>query len=575
MTRALFTVLLSASGLAAPAIYPLKDVRPGQQGYGLSVFQGTTPERFGISVIGVVRQFLPKQDLILIRMKHPVTDEAGIIAGMSGSPIYIDDRVVGAVAYGFPFTKGPIAGVTPIEAMLEELQRPLRGPERTPMAMLRSHWFDRLPWPTQPAAPSVGAVRVSLPLSAAGFPETVVGDMERLFAPWNVQPMQGGGTGDALGGPTRFEPGAAIGVQLARGDISLVGTGTVTYVDGKHVLAFGHPFFGAGETYMPIVAANIHMVVPSVQRSFKLSSPLRELGTLVQDRQSTIVGETDRRIPMLPIRLEINSPSDTPRVFQAEIVRHRTLTPMLASLVALSGVRQACSDVADVLVSIRGRLQLRGHDALTLETRAFSRAGVNAGMVASSRPLEALSLLLNNRFEPAVVERVDLEVSADYRSDFAEIEEIRLPSDDVEPGTRMTLEVVVRSYGGGRETVRVPFDIPIALAGKTIKVVAATGATMEPDRAPPENLEDLLGWLKQDYPDDAIVVALHTGEEGVTLRGSVLPELPTSVIDVLKPGASSRRGLSQRASARVLVPHKGMVFGRAEVDIRVRKESRE
>lgn len=586
--RAAAALLLAAASLwaaaalaapPAPPTFPLKDVRPGQKGYGLSVFRGTAPERFEVEVIGVVRHFLPKQDLILIRMRHPVIDQAGIIGGMSGSPVYLDDRVAGAVAYGFPFTKEPIAGVTPIENMLDEMRRPVRGPERTPLAGggpaarvpggWRPQWLERLP---VPRAPSAGLQRVAVPLSAGGFPESVVGEMETIFAPWRLQPLMGGGAGDAAAGPARFEPGGALGVQIVRGDMSLVGTGTVTYVDGDRVVAFGHPLFGAGEIYAPVVSAEIHLVVPNLMRSFKLSSPLRDLGTLVQDRQAAIVGVQGRRAETIPVRLEVSAAPDKPRVFQMEILRHRILAPVLASLVALAGVRQAASDVADVVVTVRGRLRVRGHGELALESRAFSRSGIDAGVVVGSRPVAALATLLANPFEPAAIERLDLEVSAEYRSDFAEIEEVRLPAEEVDPGARVEVEVVLRPYAGGREVLRVPVTVPARMAGQTLKIVAASGGSVEPERAPPESLKDLIAWLARDYPDDAIVVSAYTAGEGLALRGAVIPDLPPSVLDVLRPAVSSRRGVTKRPAIHVVVPQRRVAFGKAEIDLKVRKE---
>ena len=373
----------------------------------------------------------------------------------------------------------------------------------------------------------------------------------------------GGGAGDATGGPTRFEPGAPIGVVLARGDVSMVGTGTVTHVEGDAVAGFGHPFFGAGELYVPIASAEIHMVIPSVFRSFKLSSPLGALGTLVQDRQAAIVGVTGRRAEMMPVRLEVKSGSEPPAVFEAEIVRHHLLTPMLASIVALSGVRQAAGDMADVLVTVRGTLAVRGHGPLVLETRSFSRSGIAAGDIASARPIAAISALLGNPFEPARIVRLDLEVSADFRSDFGQIEEVRLPADEVDAGTRVPARVVVRTYGGATETVTIPFDVPRAAIGDTLKVVVASGGLVEPDRAPPESFADLLAYLAKAFPNDALVLSVYRPDEGVTLRGAVIPDLPGSALDVLRPGASSRRGRPYKSAARIVVPYRRMVFGKA------------
>ncbi|HET6148375.1 MAG TPA: SpoIVB peptidase S55 domain-containing protein, partial [Polyangia bacterium] len=378
------------------AILPLADVRPGMVGQALTVFSGTKPEPFKIKVVAIMRNFLPKQDVILIRAEDPRVEFSGIVAGMSGSPVYVDGKLMGAIAYAWSFAKEPLGGVTPIETMLGERSRPRRVKEEilarspddlTPTASSSSSSSSSAAdAPTErrafasadaPSAlarglglPSLlpsGAgnearlIRASVPLSVAGFTPRTFAELEQELRPTGLVPLQAGGgrkRGPAAAG--HVEPGSAIGVELVRGDMSTVATGTVTYVDGASVLAFGHPMFGIGEVYLPMVDAEIHAFLPSFSQSFKMSSPLQEVGTLVQDRPSCIIGDLDARSTMMPVEVRVGGPGADPRVVRAEVARNRRLTPMLASMVVGNAIADAEPDVTDMVVTVTSKMNVKG-----------------------------------------------------------------------------------------------------------------------------------------------------------------------------------------------------------------------
>ncbi len=439
---------------------PLSAVKPGMVGEALTVFQGSKPEPFKVRVVSVLRNFLPKQDVILIRAEDPRVEHSGIVAGMSGSPVYIDGKLVGAVAYAWSFAKEPLGGVTPIETMLAERARPRRSGKEVlaegwpapniapagkggrfvdsggdiPHASLspRSAASDGpaalarglgLP----PTAPTMATgeprlLRASVPLSVSGFTARTVAELSESFAPTGLVPLQAGG-GRKPGPPAagHVAPGSAIGVELVRGDMSTVATGTVTYVDGRSVLAFGHPLFGIGEVYLPMVDAQIHAFMPSLAQSFKMSSPLNEVGTLVQDRQSCIIGDLDARSTMLPIDVRVSGPGVEPRRFHAEVARNRRLTPMLTSLVVSNAIADAEPDVTDMVVTVTSKVGVKGYTPLELRDQIFSPEGVSGRALSMSRGLRAMGELLFNPFEPVVLDRIDVDVRVEYRRDVAEI----------------------------------------------------------------------------------------------------------------------------------------------------------
>ncbi len=562
-------LLLGARASAAPpaSVGPtisLEEVKPGMTGYGLTVFEGEKPDRFAVRVVAILRNFLPKEDIILIRSDDPRLLHSGIAQGMSGSPIYLDGRLAGALAYGWGFAKDPIAGVTPIAAMTRELDRGLRAEQPRERAA------------APPATGADGLHPVAVPLQVAGLTADAVADLAGALAPYHLVPQQAGGTRaprHGKGAHATFEPGGAIAVELIRGDISAVATGTVTAVAGDRVLAFGHPMFNAGEVAFPIATATIHTFMASVSTSFKLSSPLVEAGALLQDRQSGIIGDTSRRVPMIPMNVTVRTAGGKPaeQRFAVEIARHRFLTPMLASSVVGSAASAAASDVADATVEVKTRIAVHGEKPLELVDHLFAPDGVQGRTLGASSGLRAVNEILFNPFAPATIDRIDVEVDVAYRVDLAEIVEAALSAETVDPGARAALRVTLRPYGKPEETVVVPIDVPAALAGQTVKLTVQAGGQVKPDAAPPESLRDVLDNLGRVYSARSLVVSIETGDEGVTLHGRLVPELPGSVLDSLRPSTEVRRADSLRRVLREVVPVSFITVGKQELTLRVRE----
>lgn len=572
-------------------------------GQALTVFQGRKPEPFKVRVVSVLRNFLPKLDVILVRAEDPRLQQSGIAAGMSGSPVYVDGKLIGAVAYGWNFAKEPLAGVTPIESMLAERHRPQRNPglERADAGdglhaltlalggQLGQDGQEATGAAQRPAtgtlAAAVGGVPVAppsdgvasqlrpvaIPLAVAGFDDRTVAEMDRALRPLGLVPVRAGGGGGRRdhAGPGLVEPGSAIGVELVRGDMSVVGTGTVTYVDKDTVVAFGHPMLGTGELYLPLVDAEIHAILPSLAQSIKLSSPVAEIGGLVQDRKACIVGDLSARVTMVPVTIRVKAPNAAPRVFHAEIARHRRLTPALVALVANSAVADAEPDPVDMTVDITSRVKLRDRPALALRDQFFSPDGVTASLLASLRGVRAVGELLANPFQPIVLEQIDLDIDLAFRRDLVEIVGTTLRDGRVRAGQPATLDVTLRPYDGPEytETLRVP--IPAGVAGQSLKLDVTSGAFTRPDVAPPETLSGYLDALTKYYPSSAIVVSLQTLEDGVATRGRLLPDLPSAALDTLRGSGRTRRLDTYRVSDRTVFPTKRIVTGKQELTVAV------
>jgi hypothetical protein len=564
----------------------------GQKGYGLTVFQGTTPERFEFEVLGIVKNFLPKEHIILVKSDDPKLAVTGFAAGMSGSPLFIDGKIACAFSFGFRFNKVAIGGCTPLEYMLEDAHRPLRGKETTALAS-QEEWnrFEpikkflspvlatqrhesfllRPPLPTVPpsAARESDLVRATVPLSISGLGPSAFEQARQIFAPLGIEPMQaGGGSGDPGRGPDKFELGGPIGVQLISGDVSAVGTGTVSYIDGSKVLGFGHWMFMFGETYMPVVAAEIHTIIPSATQAFKLSSPLRVLGSLVQDRQSSITADTTKLAETVPVDIFVSNGTES-KVFHSDVVRNRFLLPPMVGVTVSSAAQTLTPDVADVVVAIDSKIHVRGHEPLAFSDYLFSPEGATANVISSARALRVLVPLLFNPFEPVTIDRIEVRMRIAYKNDYNEIKAVRIPHIQLPFGKKTYVDVVLKSYAGGEYVERIPLTIPERLAGSLVKLEITPGDATKIDAAPPESLSDVMASLRKTYPSTVLVATVYTPDEGVTLGGKVIANLPDSAIDTVRPAASTRRGEAYKSMARTVVPMQRVISGKQELIVKV------
>ena len=574
-------------------IMPVSKIRPGMTGYGLTVFSGFKIERFSVKVIAVAKNFLPKQDIILMKIDHPRLRKTGVVGGMSGSPIFLDGKLVGALAYGWRFAKEPITGVTPIENMLAMLsrksRRPVGNPARKTVSAVDEHrgrrpvdrltleslsrrdrwWRPSLRSRHRPRS-STMLTPVSVPLNVAGFSSDTVRAMRDLLGDYGMEPVQGGGTGK-IEGPTRFTAGGALGLRLVAGDMSMAGTGTVTWVKGNNVLAFGHSAFNAGEISVPVVSARINHTLASVARSFKLSSPARVLGALVQDRQPAIHADTSRRVSMVPLTLTMRARGFN-RTFRAQLAKHRLLTGQLSSMVVASALKEAMADVDQATFRVRTRISAKGLPQLKIDEQRYSPAGVRQAAVFFSRGLAAVRQLLNNPFRPVELERIDVELDVDYNTHAVVVAGLQVSALSVDPGSRINLNVTFRPYGGAEFSKTYPLEIPPGLAGSVVRVEVAGGLSARPTLARPRNLRQYARNLRTLYPGRSVVVTLYTPSQGIKLSGRVISDLPESVIDSLNTGAKVRSERAFKAYNRRVVGTNRVVAGKKSIRIRVNSE---
>jgi len=582
----------------------VSEIRPGMKGYGLSVFRGDTPERFGVEVVDVLHQFRPDQDLIVVRTHHPILEQAISVAGMSGSPVYLDDRLIGAYAYGWSFGKEPIIGVTPIANMLAELKRPLdpqiwraigtepfdlksvRGsrPVKTTLSprTLRTR-ASQLADLTAPHVDPPELTRWGQPLPAAtplqvsGLAPGSTELLARAFGSYGLFPVQAGAAGTAPKAskpPTSFVDGGSIGVQLVRGDISVMGVGTVTHVVGRRLVAFGHPMLNAGQIALATCTARVVHVLSSVMRSFKLAEAGSPLGVLIQDRQAAIVIDQDLQADMLPVHLRVHGLAESVRSeWNLELANNRLLTSGLLLTAIGNALEASASDRTDSVLTVKSRVSFAGRPDERTEDVMFTALGPADGQALGRLHLFGmLGAAFGNPFEDVRVTGIDVDLHVRFERDLLSVVDAQLPSDVVDPGATVQLAVTLRHYDQAEHVQLVPIRIPASAAGEALELAIEPGDEVVLDRPKPASLDDLLQAQRSSYPGTSLVVSTKLPSQGLKLRGKLVNALPGSALDMLQSTNETDRPVLFSSYERKEVPLGHAVIGSARLKINVRAE---
>jgi len=574
--------VLAAAGGPAPELFALDEVRPGMRGEWRTVVAGTEVVSFPLEVIGLAPNFVgPQRTVILCRALDPANVESGPVGGMSGSPVYLDGRLVGAYAYGFTWPKNQaIIGVTPIADMLEVLEFADTEPGLARAA--GAGWqgaglaagageASGVPAETglAQAEPEMGVV----PLLAGGFSARTLAAFGADWAEFGVLP-QAAPTGGVEGpGADHLVPGGAIAGVLMAGDFSFAGTGTVTWREGDRVLGFGHPFFGFGPAAIPLAAAEILTVVQSVPRSFKLSNHGPIVGTITQDRLSAIGGRIGPIPEMTALRVRVTPVAGPERTFHAQVFQHPRLTPLLVAMGIFEALESTQETVERVTVQVDGRAHLRGHGEI-----AFRQAGTGArGVAGIAREWqERLRALLENPFGEVQVDAVELEVTVRPGWKATTLRAVQVANTRVRAGEDLQVEVTL-----GRERAEplrwqlrlaVPADVR---AGETLTLVLADGETaaalVEGAEAPALSVADLVARWRAARAPDRLYALLLRPAAGVQAEGVTLPDLPPSVRATLLASQtrSVRREVSERVLAESALELEGPFEGRYRLELTV------
>ena len=589
------------------------DVKIGMKGYGLTVFKGTEPEKFDIEVVGILSHFRPNQDLILIKTPHERLNIAHTVAGMSGSPIFVDGKMIGAYAYGWSFGSEPLAGVTPIKNMLQDLAAPVPPELLKPIPFPPSHGPVKvagkpkakrasLDGPGNGWTGDIGAYdltqhsqqiggRVASSLSApagsglskastmvtlSGLGDRAVKAASDLLSPLGFETTQGGGAGNGVdpNAPTMYKDGGAIAVQLMRGDISAQGMGTVTRVEGDKLVAFGHPMMHGGISALPTAIGTVHWILASQQRSFKMGEAVRPLGTLVNDRQASIVIDTKVDAPVFPVEVTVEGVKSAPKSkWSMEVAHDRFLAPSFVGVAMGNAVEGTLSERRDATWKAVTKITIKGYGAIEVEDFGVAIGGTpNADDFVRSRAARAVGMVLNNPWEWAQIERVDLKVSFTFTRDVLSIRGAHALEDTVDAGGKVRIAVRFTQFNGPDETRTVEVPIPKELAGREVDVFLLPGWMDGPELPAPENLAGLVSNLPRlSFAPDTLVAAFRVPEQGLSAGGNVITRLPPSMLDTLRTVGDSDSPEALPGMSRHVFPIGHFIDGRDHVHVKVRE----
>ena len=574
--------VLVAAPLAQVATLSLEDVRPGMVGVGRTVFVGTKLEDFKVEILGVMRNVLaPKRNLILARLEGGPLAKTGVIAGMSGSPVYIDGKLVGAVSYSLgQFSTEPIAGITPIAEMIDatmmgaatRVSRPVAmSMQPTPRELMEIWSRDLGRVRTFVDEPShalllsgvaadlgrMGAMLrpIAVPMIASGFDAAVLDPISPAFAAAGFVPMstaQSPGASASVPDPRPLQPGDAVGVALLTGDFELGATGTVTHVDGDRVYAFGHPLYNLGPTQFPMTRATVQVVLPSLMASSKLASFGEIVGTVQQDRATAIAGRLGPAPSLIPVTVTLNSDRGPSRTFNFGVVRDFTFTPLLTYLSVANVLTSYERGVGPASFAIRGSASIRSEGELSFED-IFSGdqpAGGTAAYVAG--PLTAL---MKNSDENVQVERITLTIDASEQQKSARIERVWLDTTRPRSGQNAVVNVAMRSTRGQEIVRQVPIQIPANLTGPLQLTVADASRTTADDRrdsrgADLQRVSHLMRTFNRARRNNRLYVRLTSNDSGAIVNGEPMAGLPPSVLAVMEADRNSGTVGSLRSMTR-------------------------
>ena len=575
--------LLMAAPSAQTATISIDDVRPGMVAVGRTVFEGDRIEEFKVHILGVLRNVVgPRRNLVLARLEGGPLAHTGVIAGMSGSPVYLDGRLLGAVSYAIgQFSKEPIAGITPIDEMLDATNLAASVPGARPVAMtwpissqdLIAIWARDLgrtrPFADDASQTSLfGAVDAALttriatllrpiavPLVSAGFDSDVLAPITPALTDRGFIPMSSATAQPSNGGSVRpkpLRPGDAVGVSLLSGDFMLGATGTVTHVDGNRVYAFGHPLYNLGPTQFPMTRADVQVVLPSLLASSKLASLGEVIGIVQQDRATAIAGRLGPGPALIPMSITLNSDRSPRRTFAFQAVKDHTFTPLLTYLAVANVLTSYERAAGPSSFTVRGSATIREHGDISFEDifTGDQPAGGAAAYVAGP-----LTFLLKNASEQVEVEKVTLTIDATEHSRTARIERVWLDTERPRAGRDVMVKVLLRTSKGEEMVKSVPISIPANATGSLQLLVAdASRLAMEDRRetraGEAQRVSQLIRTFNRARRSNRLYVRLSAPDQGAIVNGETLTSLPPSVLAVLEADRNSGTYSPLRSATR-------------------------
>ncbi len=551
VVRCFFVLLLICLPLFAadsPNILPLEQVQPGMRGVALTVFEGVKPEAMDVEVLGTLRNVNgPKGSIILVRLGGKKAEYNGVVAGMSGSPVYIDGKLVGAIAFRIgQFSKEPIAGVTPIQEMLEinefdttpvaESQNPTGAPLGRQTSQTAS------PAAEEPLAAYANLLQpIETPLVFSGFTADAISRFAPQFAAAGMAPVVGAGSVDPeRKQPEPLEPGSAISAVFVRGDMNIAATCTVTYMDPRRLLACGHPLLQFGMVDIPMTKAEVLATLPSTYNAFKIVNATEPVGAFVQDRHTGILGRLNQQPRMIPVSLRIHGGTG-PKQFHYEVLNNSRLTPLAIMVTVFSALQGVNESGQDVTYRMAGSINVGGYPQVRLQNMfAPGDAGLPTSVMLALNLGERFSRIYQNPYVKPDVKGVELDFDLVRERRWAQLESARTDITEARPGDEIVIEAVLRPYRGERMVRQIPVKIPTSTPKGTLRILVSDGDTLDRTRRAGAgfgrrmDLGSTIALLNKEHSNDRLYVSLLEANPQAMVEDKVMPSLPLSVINVME-----------------------------------------
>lgn len=590
----IFLVTLPLFGQSVE-FYPLESIQPGQTGYGKTVFEGTRVDTFQVEILGVLKNVGPKQNMILARLSGGPIARTGVFAGMSGSPVYIEDKLIGAVAYAFPFAKEPIAGITPIREMVDIFkEKPESGPRRArrvnpdkmydvaQLPSFLSHF--ELPQffvePSLTRGQDLGRLQpIATPLNLSGFSPRSIQQFSSQLELLGLVPVRGMGTARMEAyEDVPLQAGSTITVQLVRGDIEVSASGTATHIEGDRIYGFGHPFLSLGNTDLPLNKGAVLTIIPNLMTSEKVSATLEPIGSIKQDRATGIMGVAGEEAQLIPVRLRLHTSRNEVKELNFEVVTDNFLTPFLMSFTVHSSIVSSERSIGDQTIQVKCTISIKGQSDVNFESSVSDL--VSSPVFAALAAASPVNFLLNSGFEELVMEKIDVEITAVEQTREATVETIWQDRLEVDPGEEVHLTVFLRQSNGDTIIKKYPVKIPEEITPGPLKIVVADGMSLTREDAEtgvgefiPESLPQLIKAINNLKKNDRLYIRLVREQAGAIISGEGMPDLPPSLLALY--GSRKTSGELKSMGEVIYVEHElpateFVLHGRQEISVNVK-----
>lgn len=514
-----------------------------------TVFQGVKPEPMGVEVLGVLHNVNgPKGDIILVRLHGEKPEYTGVVAGMSGSPVYLDGKLAGALAFRIgEFSKEPIAGVTPIADMLEinALDKsPAEEASAIKPAIANAAGKTAAPGNAAPLPGSVSDFAqllkpIETPLVFNGFSEDAVRQFAPQFASAGIVPVMGAGSVSESKQPEPLEPGSAVSAILVRGDMDIAATCTVTYIDPQRLLACGHPLLQFGSVDLPMNKAEVLATLPSPLNAFKIVNTTERAGVFVQDRHTGILGVFGKQPDMIPVTLTIHSGS-TAKEFHYEVLNNPRLSPVAIMATVFNALHGVNEYGEEITYRLNGSIDVKGFPEVGLRNMFVpGENGQPAAMAAALSLGERFGRIYDNAYNAPAVKSVNLDFDLVRERRWARLESARTDVTEARPGDEITVETVLAPYRGERVVRQIPVKIPTSASKGTLRILVSDGDTLDRvNRANPAfgrklDLASTIALLNKEHSNNRLYVSLLEADPEARVADKVMPTLPLSVMNVM------------------------------------------